>query len=187
MCICMRWLSIAMHDQAFRIRPILFCCWLITGDCSETGDGQSAKEEREDYDGRILRQLYLSSLGSRLEILFPRTCQYSTQDSITSLGEQRMLTALGLPSSERSLIEGLKFKRSSGDSLNERQLANRAIVRLASNPPPEVGSLQRRTRGWLLRPYRVSREVRTSVASPLTDSNSRVSPQLLAFDSLAIT
>eukprot|EP00966_Prymnesium_polylepis_P200987 4657716-Prymnesium_polylepis.1 len=111
----------------------------------------------------------------------------NTQLSITSLGEQRMLTALGLPSSERSLIEGLKFKRSSGDSLNERQLANRAIVRLASNPPPEVGSLQRRTRGWLLRPYRVSREVRTSVASPLTDSNSRVSPQLLAFDSLAIT
>jgi len=78
---------------------------------------------------------------------------------ITSIGEDRLLRELGLPQAERNQIEGLQIGRISSDdeqsglSLTKEQLSQRAIVRLAADPPTRVGSLQRRTATKLARPY----------------------------------
>jgi len=78
---------------------------------------------------------------------------------IVSINEDKLLTNLGIPKAERDLIEGLRMKPSptigvhGGHSLTEAQLSSRAIVRLALDPPPEVGRLQRRTARRLLRPF----------------------------------
>ena len=76
---------------------------------------------------------------------------------ITSVNEDRLLALLGLRVTQRNQIEGLvglqTGRRTSGagggigpaDELN-------AVARLASDPPQEVGHVQRRTAKWLLRP-----------------------------------
>ena len=70
-----------------------------------------------------------------------------------------MLSSLGLSRAERHLILGLQMRRSKlasvdvGLSLSDEQLSSRVIGRLAANPPPDVGGMQRRTRAWLLRPF----------------------------------
>lgn len=87
---------------------------------------------------------------------------------ITSANEDRLLALLGLPRAERDQIEGLQASiwlargqtsgnsegssSSVGQGLTESQISSRAIARLASNPPQEVGAMQRRTARWLLRP-----------------------------------
>jgi hypothetical protein len=64
-----------------------------------------------------------------------------------------LLKAIGLSEEERNQIEGLTTIQMRGSlGLTEAQLSTRAIVRLAVDPPAEVGSLQRRTSNWLLRP-----------------------------------
>jgi len=75
---------------------------------------------------------------------------------ITSIMEDKLLKALGCKSAVRSQIEGLQNKRTfSKDAtrLTEDQHSTLAIVRLAADPPPEVGLMQRKTRNWLLRPF----------------------------------
>ena len=77
---------------------------------------------------------------------------------ITSIKEDRLLHELGLSLAERNQIEGLHVGRSSSTSasglgLSESQLSALAIVRLAANPPPETGQLQRKSAGWLLRVF----------------------------------
>eukprot|EP00966_Prymnesium_polylepis_P238983 5527145-Prymnesium_polylepis.2 len=63
---------------------------------------------------------------------------------------------MSVPRSDRYQIEGLQRARSSTDEgdvgFTAEQQSSRAVAQLASNPPPEVGSLQRRTARWLLRP-----------------------------------
>mmetsp|Transcript_9588 Transcript_9588/g.28380 ORF Transcript_9588/g.28380 Transcript_9588/m.28380 type:complete len:621 (-) Transcript_9588:554-2416(-) len=95
---------------------------------------------------------------------------------ITSIAEDRLLLAIGLPRDERELIEGLRDLRHAaldgaaerGElSLTQSQLSARAIVRLAANPPPAVGSLQRRTAGWLLRPFPLGARFSGKNMSPL--------------------
>ena len=75
---------------------------------------------------------------------------------ITSINEDRLLSIMGLSAAERSQIEGLRAEGASrgkdGPSLTEQQMSTLAIDRLTANPPPEVGSLQRRTSHRLLRP-----------------------------------
>eukprot|EP00966_Prymnesium_polylepis_P229116 5301864-Prymnesium_polylepis.2 len=76
--------------------------------------------------------------------------------SITSISELRLLTELGLPEVEQKQILGLRLRTlafSSGLWVSERQLSSRAIVRLALDPPLEVGKMQRHTSARLLRPY----------------------------------
>jgi hypothetical protein len=73
---------------------------------------------------------------------------------ITSIAEDRYLKELGLPITERNQIEGLLSGRSSSQAatgLTEEKIMSRAVVRLAANPPPAVGMMQRRTADWLLR------------------------------------
>ena len=69
---------------------------------------------------------------------------------ITSCNEDRFLKLLGLPADQRNRIEGLIGRSAAEDE--ERQISHE-IVRLAANPPPSVGQLQRRTARWLIRPY----------------------------------
>ena len=77
---------------------------------------------------------------------------------VTSIMEGRLLVALGIPRDERNQIQGLQQRGSvAEDDKGENSLAKRsstrALVRLASNPPPMAGHIQRRTSTWLLRPY----------------------------------
>eukprot|EP00966_Prymnesium_polylepis_P330502 7386142-Prymnesium_polylepis.1 len=79
---------------------------------------------------------------------------------ISSVNEDKLLKILGLTMGERSQIEGLAQRRrssvaismESGVVVREEQQTTSALIRLATNPPPEVGNVQRRTRSWLLRP-----------------------------------
>ena len=75
---------------------------------------------------------------------------------ITSISESRLLDELGLPRVEQNQILGLQVRRaaaiiSGGVWLTGQQLSNRAIVRLATNPPLEVGKMQRYTSRRLVR------------------------------------
>ena len=97
--------------------------------------------------------------------------QYALQ--ITSIGEGRLLSELGLPKEERNQIVGLQIRRFSageegdGLSLTKEQISARAIVRLAANPPPRVGLLQRRTAKALVRPYPLGLRFSGKNMSPL--------------------
>lgn len=77
---------------------------------------------------------------------------------ITSINEDRLLQELGMKVSERKQLEGLHSERSSVDLHHElgltlEQLSSRAVVRLAANPPLQVGHMQRLTAKHSLRPY----------------------------------
>eukprot|EP00966_Prymnesium_polylepis_P253704 5863756-Prymnesium_polylepis.1 len=79
---------------------------------------------------------------------------------ISSVNEDKLLKLIGLTTTERSKIEGLlERRRSSASSIEpgvvvrEEQQVTGALIRLATNPPPEVGDLQRRSQSWMLRPY----------------------------------
>ena len=99
------------------------------------------------------------------------------QLTITSISEDRLLSALCLPLAERTQIEGLhslSLRTHAGAGLTEEQLTSRAVFRLTSNPPPEVGKLQRRTSELLLRPFPLGLRVSGKNMSPLyfrSDSN----------------
>jgi len=94
---------------------------------------------------------------------------------ITSINEGRLLLALGVSEADRHQIEGLKLRRGlpgaadlpGAQALVEEQLALRAIVRLAREPPSEVGVLQRQTRDWLLRPFPLGLRFSGKNMSPL--------------------
>jgi len=78
---------------------------------------------------------------------------------ILSVNERRLLDMLGLSRVDQYLIEGLQVQdipsAISGDHvmLSEDQLSTRTSARLAADPPPQVGHLQRLTARWLMRPY----------------------------------
>eukprot|EP00966_Prymnesium_polylepis_P053485 1236752-Prymnesium_polylepis.1 len=91
---------------------------------------------------------------------------------ITSINEDQLLKHLGLSGAERNQIEGLQLGARATDSnvgvsLTEDQLSSRAIVRLAANPPPEAGKLQRRTFQRLLRPFPLGLRFSGKNMSPL--------------------
>ena len=93
---------------------------------------------------------------------------------VTSLNESRMLRALGLPEIEQNQILGLRMRRGAMSSalsgslwLTEQQLSSRAIVRLAGNPPPQVGKLQRLASKRLLRPFPLGLRMSGKNMSPL--------------------
>jgi len=89
------------------------------------------------------------SLRSHTVALFLGDVTPGSPLPITSMGEDRLLTELGLSLSERNQIEGL----SAVSEVMEAQMAQRAIARLAANPPQVVGDMQRRTSKWLLRTF----------------------------------
>jgi hypothetical protein len=73
---------------------------------------------------------------------------------ITSINEDRLLVALGLRRADRDQIEGLaSVSVRDKYGLTVDQLSSRAIAVFAAMSPQEVGAMQRRTSGWLLRPY----------------------------------
>jgi len=93
---------------------------------------------------------------------------------ITSMTEDRLLRELGLSTVERNQIEGLFTKRSASaralrgtPGVADSVLSTAAIVRLAHNPPPEVGRMQQRTACKLLRPYPLGLRFSGSNMNPL--------------------
>jgi len=91
---------------------------------------------------------------------------------ITSISEDQLLIVLGLSENERSQIEGLRIgssalQRKSRSLQAEEKLSSNAIVRLAANPPPEAGWLQRRSLYWLLRAFPLGLRFSGNNMSPL--------------------
>eukprot|EP00966_Prymnesium_polylepis_P053115 1229520-Prymnesium_polylepis.1 len=78
---------------------------------------------------------------------------------MTSINEDRLLENLGVVRKERDVIEGLQqVSGNSSDLLGTssstvEELSSQAVARLAANPPPAVGTMQRRTTQHLLRPF----------------------------------
>ena len=77
---------------------------------------------------------------------------------------------MGLSVAERNHIEGLlsgrqNFNRKLG--LTEEQQISRAIARLAANPPPEAGKMQRCAAKRLIRPYPLGLRLSGKNMSPL--------------------
>ena len=56
---------------------------------------------------------------------------------------------------------------SQGDNLTDDQLSSRALVRLACDPPKEIGDIQRRTCVWHLRPFPLGLRFSGKNMSPL--------------------
>ena len=77
-------------------------------------------------------------------------------DSLCGQNEDLLLKQLGLPGVERRQIEGVMTHAASSSqsrlAVTEDTLSTRALLRLAADPPPQVGDIQRRTTRWLLRP-----------------------------------
>jgi len=87
---------------------------------------------------------------------------------ISSINEGRLLKELAVPKDQRDQIEGLSSVSVRGGlGLSERQLSARAIATLAADPPPEVGSMQRKTTRWLVRPFPLGLRFSGKNMSPL--------------------
>jgi len=91
---------------------------------------------------------------------------------ISSINEDKLLVAFGLPRSERNQIEDLQRMRraalvTSPTDHEGAQFSASALARLAANPPPTVGKIQRRTSGWLLRPFPLGLRFSGQNMSPL--------------------
>jgi len=90
---------------------------------------------------------------------------------IFSINEDTYLKELGLSADERNQMEGLVGgRRSHSDvdlDLNEEQQTTRAVVKLAANPPQEVGAMQRLTSRKLLRPFPLGLRMSGKNMSPL--------------------
>ena len=125
-------------------------------------EGVSGQKERPSSDfitKTMTDDLYASVLSLRSVPLteFLGRAPKANQLSITSIREDSLLKELGLPLTERNQIEGLQSGASAsrligGLGLTEAQLAALAIVRLAHNPPPQVGHVQRCSTKRLFRP-----------------------------------
>jgi len=84
---------------------------------------------------------------------------------ITSANEHRFLKLLGIPADQRNQIEGLVVGSAAARD-EERQIAN-AVVRLAADPPPSVGQIQRCSAKHLIRPYPIGIRFSGKNMSPL--------------------
>ena len=88
---------------------------------------------------------------------------------ITSINEDMLLKQLDVPRAERHQIEGLMTATTRGQAgVADAQLSRRAIIDLATNPPPRVGYVQQLTARWLLRPFPLG------YVMPLQTSNKNV-------------
>eukprot|EP00966_Prymnesium_polylepis_P272845 6303411-Prymnesium_polylepis.1 len=77
---------------------------------------------------------------------------------------------IGLSRRERNELEGLQAGSNAGEDgvhLTQEQVSSRAAVRLAFNPPSEVGLVQRQTARFLLRPYPLGLRFSGKNMSPL--------------------
>jgi len=87
---------------------------------------------------------------------------------ITSVNEDRMLKLLGISAYERNQIEGLQSSRSQfAAGVTEEQQTTRAVMNFTTNPTRTVGVMQRRTAGWMLRPYPLGLRFSGKNMSPL--------------------
>jgi len=89
--------------------------------------------------------------------------------TMTSVNEDRLLQVMAVPRAERDQIEGLQSSGNvrSGIGLTLEQIASLAVARLAADPAPEVGSIQRRCSRYCLRPYPLGLRVSGNNLSPI--------------------
>jgi len=122
---------------------------------SSAGHG-APNETNSGSWSRTTDEFYTSLIGLRSETMssFCGGGPPTWAVPVTSISENQMLKALGLSDFEIEQIEGLgSVSIRGGYGLTEEQLSSRAVVRLAADPPQDVGVVQRRTAQWLLRPF----------------------------------
>jgi len=129
------------------------------GSCIDVGTRARGKIKKRNKRARgSTDEFYAGCLVLRSEPAkdFLADAQRKSPLPITSISEDRLLRALGLSRAEWHQIGGISSSSvdvRGGSILNEEQLAMIALVRLANDPPPLVGDMQRRTAKRLLRSY----------------------------------
>jgi len=122
--------------------------------------------------------IFLRKPNSDSHKLLPSVVPGKGVVTISSINEDRLLAKLGVPRVERYQIEGIIRKMvhdgqaltaaaTSNVRLTEEQLSSRAVARLAENPPPEIGQMQRRTTYRLLRLFPLGLRLSGKNMSPL--------------------
>jgi len=133
--------------------------WSSELDFDEKEEAQQSLARRYSSDSSAKRgadDLYISCLGLRtIQVkFFLGDAPLQWPLNITSINEDRLLKEMGLSRAERDQIEDLSSASViEGQDLTEAQPSTTAIVRLAADPPPDVGVMQRRTESRLLRPF----------------------------------
>jgi len=148
---------------------------LIAAEDVATAAQQQIDQLRANTSKKPTAPAYAVCLGVRTVPFVGFMAQDSGQVVLpmTSLSENRLLGALGLPSAEKKQLEGLQARRTSfvstihGLRLTEDQLVSLAAIRLAHDPPQEVGAMQRRTAKWLSRVYPLGLRFSGKNMSPL--------------------
>jgi len=134
-----------------------------------------AAESNSDSKSRSTDQLYASYLCLRsLPVSsFMQSEARQTSLNITSINEDKLLAAMGLSSADRKAIEGLQprhvltAEHLDAGGNTEEEMSTLAIIRLAREPPLQVGQMQRRTSQWLLRPFPLGLRFSGNNMSPL--------------------
>ena len=134
-----------------------------SGKADDAGDDSKPNLRRESWKMTPTETYYASLLAFRSLPFqnFSEDLPPKWPLPISSVNEDRFLTEIGLAFNDRYEIEGLQAGRrnASGQSgahlastAREKQWsATRAVVRVAANPPREVGTFQRRTVHWAIR------------------------------------
>jgi hypothetical protein len=151
-----------LHTFCCRVQH-MFCKLRLTFTCLPLlGQARAAKktsEKQRKKSSKIVTDCFYAdclSLRSLPVSAFLQDAPGTWVLPITSINESRLLKEMGLPDSERFLIEGLQLSASVAPSdagFTAEQRSNRAIVRMAADPPQSVGVLQRLTAKALLRPF----------------------------------
>ncbi|KAL1522821.1 hypothetical protein AB1Y20_017790 [Prymnesium parvum] len=137
---------------------LVYTCVLVIKSC----DGSSLTSQRDSATATLRASCRTFGFGDTADGDLSDAMQCvppNTPLPILSVNERRLLDMLGLSRVDQYLIEGLQVQdipsAISGDHvmLSEDQLSTRTSARLAADPPPQVGHLQRLTARWLMRPY----------------------------------
>ena len=153
------------HALALRFAPLLVASLLLQAGARRQLDKRVKASKKASKI--VTDEFYASILALRAEpvsvFLGHATPKFVLP--ITSVNEDKFLKLLRLPVDERCQIEGLLVGRSSPRgtaAVTEEQQVSHALVRLARDPPPAVGELQRRTAKALTRPYPLGSVLRDS-------------------------
>jgi hypothetical protein len=137
------------------VRCLLVCADLPSPLAQASARKELYKQRRTPSSKDTTDEFYASLLCMRSEPIkgFLGSVSKWTMP-ITSVNEDRMLKLLGISAYERNQIEGLQSSRSQfAAGVTEEQQTTRAVMNFTTNPTRTVGVMQRRTAGWMLRPY----------------------------------
>jgi hypothetical protein len=137
---------------------------VLCADYRTTTAGRQAQTQSENR--RILRHVSRPACGAGLDLPGRRSVKLGAPHNVDERGV--LLIQLGVSRGERDRIESvLRRQPSSTVTLSEEQQTSRAVIRLAADPPLQVGRMQRRTSGWLVRPFPLGLRFSGKNMSPL--------------------